>query len=133
MIYSAVVCLALLTAQAMALQAAVTEYHPRIYVAPLPSILNTRTLTDYDVRRFFTQFGADPNGVWSNPIGESRDCPMLVAPESNAIHPSGCHECGSAIGLAALETAVARLAEVLQGLQSMLAIRWLSWSLLGLF
>ena len=86
--YSAVACLALLTAQATALQAAVTEYHPRIYVAPLPSILNTRTLTDYDVRRFFTQFGADPNGVWSNPIGESRDCPMLLAPDLTAIYAS---------------------------------------------
>mmetsp|Transcript_3023 Transcript_3023/g.8820 ORF Transcript_3023/g.8820 Transcript_3023/m.8820 type:complete len:679 (+) Transcript_3023:373-2409(+) len=62
-------CLALLAAPAVALQAAVTENHPRIYVASLPSILNTRTLTDYDVRRFFTQFGADPNGVWSNPVG----------------------------------------------------------------
>lgn len=65
-------CLALLAAPAVALQAAVTENHPRIYVASLPSILNTRTLTDYDVRRFFTQFGADPNGVWSNPVGELR-------------------------------------------------------------
>lgn len=32
-------------------------------------MLNTDTLYNYDVRRFFTQFGAHPNGVWSNPIG----------------------------------------------------------------
>lgn len=55
---------------ATSLDAAITDSNPRIFVAPLPPVLNTRTLTDYDVRRFFTQFGAEPNGVWSNPIGD---------------------------------------------------------------
>lgn len=65
-------CAALLGAAitpAVCLDAAITDNNIRIFVAPLPSVLNTRTLSDYDVPRFFTQFGADPNGVWSNPIG----------------------------------------------------------------
>ena len=41
----------------------------QVYVAELDPVLNVRTLTDYDVKRFFTQFGATPLGVWSNPIG----------------------------------------------------------------
>jgi hypothetical protein len=59
---------------AFSFDAAVTVDNPRIYVATLPSVLNTRTLSDYDVRRFFTQFGTDPNGVWSNPIGKLQIC-----------------------------------------------------------
>ena len=41
----------------------------QVYVAELDPVLNLRTLTDYDVKRFFWQFGASPLGVWSNPIG----------------------------------------------------------------
>ncbi len=41
----------------------------QVYVAELDPVLNVRTLTDYDVKRFFTQFGASPLGVWSNPVG----------------------------------------------------------------
>lgn len=53
-----------------ALQAPVNDSHPKIFIAPIPDALNTRTLYDYDIPRFFTQFGATPNGVWSNPIGD---------------------------------------------------------------
>ena len=42
----------------------------QVFVAELDPVLNFRTLLDYDVGRFFTQFGADPIGVWSNPIGD---------------------------------------------------------------
>ena len=46
-----------------------TTCRAQVYVAELDPVLNVRTLTDYDVKRFFTQFGATPLGVWSNPIG----------------------------------------------------------------
>mmetsp|Transcript_17054 Transcript_17054/g.50910 ORF Transcript_17054/g.50910 Transcript_17054/m.50910 type:complete len:629 (+) Transcript_17054:196-2082(+) len=51
------------------LHAEVTSQHPRIYVAPLPDIFNYRVLTDYDVKRFFHQFGTDPQALISQPIG----------------------------------------------------------------
>lgn len=41
-----------------------------MYVADLDPVLNFRTMFDYNVSRFFTQFGADPMGVWSNPVGD---------------------------------------------------------------
>lgn len=90
----ACLCAALLGAAitpAVSLDAAVTDNNPRIFVAPLPSILNTRTLSDYDVRRFFTQFGADPNGVWSNPIG--MQCNTLTATLSQSVFSLSIRQC----------------------------------------
>lgn len=49
-------------------------------MAPLPSKLNVQTLTSYNVKKFFTQFGATPSGVWSNPIG---GCPACLSQLEN--------------------------------------------------
>lgn len=57
------------TAVSGQLHSEVLDQHPRIYVAPLPSVFNYRVLTDYNVKRFFHQFGTDPQALISQPVG----------------------------------------------------------------
>lgn len=55
-------------------------------------MLNTDTLYNYDVRRFFTQFGAHPNGVWSNPIGACPSPPAwMLCRSDNRVGCMGRH------------------------------------------